>query len=151
MYGRTSSSEQGRHVGGGGSFRRLLVGYDGSHDAQRALRAATALARGLNGEVHVLVALRRPAHTETPAELARAVDAEKTRLTRGLAEAGGEGLPLHIVDGDDPAGALAEHAERHGFDLLVVGAHGSGSATHRGVGHCPEALVRHHPCPVVVV
>lgn len=138
-------------MGGGGSFRRLLVGYDGSHDAQRALRAATGLARGLDGEVHILVALRRPAHTETPAGLASAVGAERARLTRGLAEAGGTGLALHVVDGDDPAAALAEHAERHGFDLIVVGAHGNDSATHRRVGRCPQALIRRHPCPIMVV
>jgi nucleotide-binding universal stress UspA family protein len=138
-------------MGGGGSFRRLLVGYDGSQDAQRALRAANALARGLNGEVHVLVAVRHPAHTETPAETASAAEAERTRLTRGLAEAGGAGLPLHVVDSDDPARALAEHAGRHGFDLVVVGRHGNESATHRGAGRCPEALLRNHLCPVVVV
>jgi nucleotide-binding universal stress UspA family protein len=147
----TSNYEPLGARGGSGSFRRLLVGYDGSHDAQRALRAATALARCLDGEVHVLVVLRRPAHTETPAEAAGAIEAERSRLTRGLAEAGGAGLVLRVVDGDDPATALAKHAERHGFDLLVVGAHGSESVTHRGVGHCPEALLRHHPCPVVVV
>ena len=149
MGARAEASKEG--TWGVGSFRRLLVGYDGSHDAQRALRAATGLVRGFDGEVHVLVALRRPAHTETPAELARAADAERARLTRGLAEVGGTGLPLHVVDGDDPAAALAEHAERHGFDLIVVGTHGNDSATHRGVGRCPEALIRHHPCPILVV
>jgi nucleotide-binding universal stress UspA family protein len=146
------SNDEQRGLGGaGGSFHRLLVGYDGSHDAQRALRAANALARGLSGEVHVLVAVHQPVHTETAAAASSATDAQRARLTRGLAEAGGAGLPLHVVDGDDPAGALSEHAERHGFDLLVVGTHGNESATRRGVGHCPEALLRHHPCPVVVV
>ena len=151
MYWCTSNREHETALGEGGSFRRLLVGYDGSHDAQRALRAATALARGLNGDVHVLVAVHRPAHTETPAEAARATESEQARLTSGLAEAGGSGLPLHVVNADDPAAALAEHAERHGFDLIVVGAHGNERVTHHGMGHCPEALLRHHPCPVVVV
>lgn len=139
------NNERGSTQGGGGSFRRLLVGYDGSQDAQRALRAATALARDLNGEVHVLGAVRPPAHTEAPSEVAHVIDVERDRLTRALAEAGSGGLPLHLVEGDDLAAALAEHAERHGFDLVVVGAYGS----HRGVAH--ELVLRHHPCPVVVV
>lgn len=128
-----------------------MVGYDGSHDAQRALRAAIALARGLNGEVQVLTTLPRPAHTETTAEGVSVSGSPRAWLTARMAEAGGGGLPLHLVEGDDAASALAEHAERHGFDLVVVGTHGSESTSHRGVGHCPERLLRHHPCPVVVV
>jgi len=110
-----------------------------------------ALASGLNGEVHVLTALRRRAHTETPTEGVRALGSERTWLTMRMAEAGAGGVPLQLVEAEDAASALAEHALRHGFDLVVVGTHGSESTSHRGVGQCPERLLRHHPCPVVVV
>ena len=58
--------------GPGGVFRRILVGFDGSKEAQHALRVAAALAADLNGEVRVLMVVRPSAHAETPAELARA-------------------------------------------------------------------------------
>lgn len=138
----------------GGAFRRILVGFDGSREAQEALRAAVALADELRGEVRVLLVVRPPSHVETPGELAAAAAAERDSLSRGLSElrhATGRGVDRRVVHADDPARALADHAEEHGFDLLVVGCHGRDHATHRGIGGSVEALLRRHPCPVLVV
>ena len=43
----------------GGVFRRVLVGYDGSTEAQHALQVAAALAADLRGEAHVLLSSAR--------------------------------------------------------------------------------------------
>jgi nucleotide-binding universal stress UspA family protein len=140
----------------GGVFRRILVGYDGSKEAQHALRIALALAADLHGEVQVLAVVRPPAHAETPEELARAAEAERENLSRGFADLGsqarhGSEPQSHVVFADDPARAIAEHVADHGFDLVVVGDHGREQITHRGIGRSVEALLRHHPCPVLVV
>jgi nucleotide-binding universal stress UspA family protein len=139
----------------GRAFRRILVGYDGSREAQDALRAAVALGDEVDGDVRVLLVLRPRAHAETPEELARAASAERDNLSQGL-EALLEGrkgrLPdTRVVVAEDPAHALASHAEEHGFDLVVVGCHGRDQLTHRGIGQSLEGLLRHHPCPVLVV
>lgn len=136
------------------TFRRVLVGYDGSAEAQRALRTAVALAGDLGGEAHVLLVVRPPVHAETneAADLAAAAEAEN--LARGLQEHLGPrdaDVTTEFVVSDDPGRALAEHAEEHGFDLVVVGGHGREQPTHRGIGQSLEILLRHHPCPVVVV
>ncbi len=146
----------GPHDHPAGVFRRILVGFDGSTEAQHALRVAIALASELGGRTHVLLVVRPPAHAETGEEAARAAESEREHLSSGLAEA--ERLTPHtaaivteVVVADDPAGAIAAYAEKHGFDLVVVGTHGRERSTHRGIGRSVESLLRHHPCPVLVV
>jgi len=140
----------------GGVFRRVLVGYDGSTEAQHALQVAAALAADLRGEAHVLSVIRPGAHAETAEERERAIEAERENLSRGLGTIRadvhhGGTVTTEVVSADDPALAVAAYAEEHGFDLIVVGGHGREQATHRGLGKSLEALLRHHPCPVLVV
>jgi nucleotide-binding universal stress UspA family protein len=140
--------------GRAGTFRRILVGFDGSSEAQHALRVAIALAADLQGEAHVLLVVRPPTHAETPAERARADDAERERLSRGLAAVPTSAQPeisTEVVVADDPEDELASYAAEHGFDVVVVGRHGREQTTHRGMGRSLEALLRRHPCPVLVV
>jgi nucleotide-binding universal stress UspA family protein len=142
--------------GPGGVFRRVLVGFDGSEEARRALGIAIALVADLHGEVHVLLVVRPPAHSETPEELARAEEAERDNLSAGLAGVQNQtrhtwAVTTDVVFADDPAAAIARHAADHGFDLIVVGDRGREKVTHRGIGHSLEALLLDHPCPVLVV
>lgn len=144
------------HPGPGGVFRRILVGFDGSADAQRALRVAIALAADLQGEAHVLLVVQPAAHAETPEERAQAARYETENLSRGLSDVQNQTqhrweVTTDVVFADDPAHAIAAYAEEHGYDLLVVGSHGREQPTHRGVGQSVEALLRHHPCPLLVV
>jgi nucleotide-binding universal stress UspA family protein len=143
-------------TGPGGMFRRVLVAYDGSNEAQHALHVAAALAADLGGDTEVLLVVRPPAHVETPEERARAAQAEKENLSRGLEAAQRQtrhqwDVSVKVVYADDPAVAIAAYAEEHGFDLIVVGGHGRERMIHRGIGHSLEALLRQHPCPVLVV
>jgi nucleotide-binding universal stress UspA family protein len=149
-----TSDERGFNDGPGGVFRRILVGFDGSTEARHALRMAIALAADLHGDVHALLVVRSPAHAETPEGQSRAADAERENLSRGLSDVSNQTqweVTTDIVFADDPAEAIAQHAAEHGFDLIVVGVHGREQMTHRGIGHSLEALLRHHPCPVLVV
>lgn len=146
------TSEQIEHAG---AFRRILVGFDGSEEAQGALRTALELAAEIRGEVRVLLVVRPPAHTETAEDRAAAAAAERENLSRGLAvqasDTKGLRIDTRVVFADDPAQVLAEHAEEHGFDLVVVGCHGREQMTHRGIGHSLQSLLLNHPCPVLVV
>lgn len=148
--------QAGMGDGPGGVFRRVLVGFDGSAEARHALRIAIDLAADLHGDVHALMVVRPPAHVETPEERTRATEAERANLSRGLSAVTNQTqhrweVSTDVVFADDPAKAIAEHADVHGFDLVVVGVHGREQMTHRGIGRSLEALLRHHPCPVLVV
>ena len=137
-------------------FRRILVGYDGSTEAQRALQVAAPLAADLQGEAHVLLVVRPGAHAETPEERERAAGGRARQPLEGpQLDADPEPHPWERLDGGRlrrrPAQAIASYAEEHGFDLVVVGGHGREQMTHRGIGRSLEALLRHHPCPVLVV
>lgn len=147
------SQGDGRPVTHGGEFRRVLVGYDGSEKAKDALRAGLALVEELGGDLRVLLIVRPPAHAETPEELREAEAAERRNLSRGLLDQGetGRDVDTKVVFADDPGRALADHAEEYGFDIVVVGDHGRDHATHRGIGRSLEALLRRHPCPVLVI
>ena len=151
-----ATDRQSSESGTGGMFRRVLVGYDGSTDAVRALRAALGLAADLRGEALVLLVVRLPAHFETPEDRLNAAESERENLVRGLSVVQGQAVlrsdvSTVVIYADDPARAIADYAEEHGFDLVVVGGHGREQITHRGLGRSVEALLRHHPCPVLVV
>ena len=66
---------------GGGVFRRILVGYDGSTEAQHALGVGSALAADLRGETHVLLErLRSIARQRSEAQSAFCKHAEPSTL-----------------------------------------------------------------------
>lgn len=137
-------------------FHRVLVGYDGSPAARSALRVAIALAADLHTDIHVLIVIRPPAHTETDEEREVAAAAERDNLSKGLSDHAGDisknvDVSVDVVHADDPAQAIADFVDRYGFDLVVVGRHGREQLTHRGIGQSLEGLLRRHPCPVLVV
>lgn len=140
------------------SFRRILVGWDGSPDAAHALRAAVSLAAELRAEVLVLSVLKRPIHAESREEAEQAMlehHLEVVHELSGQLSSGGQAgelrLRQEVVEADEPARALRQFAVEHGFDLLVVGRHGVDRARHPRIGGVTEDQVRHSPCPVLVV
>jgi nucleotide-binding universal stress UspA family protein len=137
-------------------FRRVLVGWDGSAGAGRALSAAVDLAAALGAEIVVLAVVPSPAHTKTTESRAAELDAAHRRMGEALADfrhdsaAAGVAIVDAVVAASDPGDALVAHAHEHGFDLLVVGRHGT-AAVHPGVGKVTERVVRHATLPVLVV
>jgi nucleotide-binding universal stress UspA family protein len=136
-----------------GVFRRMLVGFDGSEGSVHALRVTRSLAADVGGEVHVLMVIQPPAHAETDEERRSSAEAERSSLSLRLAssDAASADVTTHVILADHPAVAIAEYAAEHGFDLVVVGTHGRERATHGGIGSSLDALLRDHPCPVLVV
>ena len=142
---------------GGGVFRRILVGYDGSTEARHALQVAAALAVELQGTTHVLLVVRPGAHAgDAGGARAGAGGGTLQPVPRASAPCAprasppGTSRPRPCMP-TTPARAIASYAEERGFDLVVVGGHGREQVTRRGIGRSLEALLRHHPCPVLVV
>lgn len=138
----------------GRMFTRILVGFDGSASATHALRLAHRLAADAgHGEVTALAVV--PAtRAETEGGRRRAEEATREELGRSYAEATAGADPdtsrLRIVEGRQVAETLAGYAEEHGFDLVVLGRHGTAGALHPHVGHITETLVRNERVAVLL-
>lgn len=141
-----------------GTFRRILVGWDGSRDAQHALRVGTHLAAEIGAEIVILGVLKRHPHAETPDEAIEELAERRLEVVNEIEASTKQGalssaarLRVETIDADNPAAALGRYASEHGFDLLIVGRHGLDRAAHPRVGGVTEHQVRNSPCPVMVV
>jgi nucleotide-binding universal stress UspA family protein len=138
--------------------RRVVVGVDGSEQAQRALRWAVDHAAATGASLEVIQAWHVPyigadpyggVLVLDPADFERVA---KEQLERALAAvdlapvtAGVQrSTPCH-----QPAAALIDAAK--GAELVVVGARGLGGFAGLLLGSTSSQLVHHAPCPVVVV
>lgn len=143
------------------SYRTIVVGYDGSSDADRAI-AVAAEEVAPDGTVHVVTAF----HPETSAQVARHLQelpeefryvydtaaAESRTQEAALARLTEQGVQCagHLVP-DDPATAVIEVAEREGADLVVVGSRGIGRVKRFLRGSVSARVANHAPMSVLIV
>ena len=140
-------------------FRRILVPYDFSASARRALAVATRLARAHRGRLLVLHVIG-PFHPATalPAEAttwmpeAELIRSERGRLQRIVARTmGRRNVPpveCRIVIGD-PFHRITDAAR--GVDSIVMATAGRTGLSHLLIGSVAEKVVRHAPVPVLTV
>lgn len=141
------------HIEGG-----IVVGHDGSRASTHALEWAGRLAARLGEPLHVLRAWSmsnapRPASftggyvpslTEFEEAVREALEADVSRA--GLPD----GVPVSLHACHGAAGQrLVESAA--GADLLVLASRGAGGFRGLRFGSTADQVVRHAPCPVVVV
>ena len=142
---------------GATSFRRILVGWDCSPGAAAALRAAAALAGDEEAHVVALAVLKPAPHTEDAAEGAADFDGrqrfaqETFARARDLLPSAQRGrVTLRFAESGNAAHTVCEHAQQHGFDLLVVGRHGTGGVLHPRLGHVAATAARKAVLPVLL-
>jgi nucleotide-binding universal stress UspA family protein len=131
---------------------RIVVGIDGSQPSREALRWAVAQAVLTSGRVQAVIAWSHPLSSGLPvlAEVDWRGDARRA-LDVALAEVLGEGAAAVepcAMEGH-PARVLLQAAK--GADLLVVGSRGHGGFAGVLLGSVSDYVVKHAPCPVVVV
>ncbi len=137
-------------------FRRVLVGYDGSHPARRALQVALDLAQRYQAAVIALAVVRPPEFAELEAEVdaalveARGPLAEAFRWAREQARQAGVQLHLRTQVGH-PAEVLVRVAREEGVDLIVLGRRGLTPVQRWMLGSVSERVLRYAHCPVMVV
>jgi nucleotide-binding universal stress UspA family protein len=142
----------------------LVVGYDGSAPATRALDAAAALLRGRDGSIDVVYVPHLPAVDMLSAdavagmettfdEVARDVHAQATEQLRGREERWqferGQDM---LTDIPDLLVRVAEKArDAHPGDNVAIVVGSSSQARHRVVGSVAVSLARRSPVPLVIV
>jgi nucleotide-binding universal stress UspA family protein len=141
-------------------FRNVLVPYDFSPDAERALRVALELAREARGRVMVLHAvppLSRligvPPGVFPPALLSAVLPADQrrrleARVARALAGRRSPRVTCKVVVAEPPAAILDAAA---GATAIVMGTLGLTGLSHLVIGSVAEKVVRHAGIPVLTI
>ena len=137
--------------------RTILLATDGSEDSARARDAAVDLARETGSELHVVhVGLLSPwavPDTLSDAQFERlrqqaqqVLDGEVSKIQ----EAGGNLADVHLKMGRADV-EIVRLAQQIRAGLLVIGNRGQGTIARILLGSDAESIVRHAPCPVMVV
>jgi nucleotide-binding universal stress UspA family protein len=110
-------------------FQRILIAWDGSPLAQRALDVAIDLARRYDAELVAASIAYSPVQAETAADREASAATARRYLEQTFAdvadraERAGISVEHRIIDAEAPASALVSYAHEHAFDLLVLGHH----------------------------
>ena len=138
-------------------FRKILLAYDGSEGANRALEVALAEARVHQAELWALaVEERLPRFSATVDE----VQEEKTfanqhygkLLAAAQARAQEAGIELKtLLRPGHPAKTIVEVAKEGNFDVILVGHSGLSGVWAKFLGTTAEKVSRHAPCGVLIV
>ena len=133
-------------------MQKIVVGYDGSEHARRALARAAALAK--SGSSLTVVSAARVTLLVRGGSAINPVDAEErdhalTEARSILADLGAEAT---FVEGSgDPADVIVQEAENLGADLIIVGTQGLNFAKRWLIGSVSTKVVQHAHCDVLVV
>lgn len=137
----------------------IVVGIDGSDNSQHAIRWAIDRARRTGGRIRAVHAWHIPYSAFGPGPLgAPSIPGDTLEdYSEGLVtailgsvetESGDVEIEPVVVEGP-AARVLIEEAQ--GADLLVVGSRGTGGFAGLLIGSATDQVVKHAPCPVVVV
>lgn len=141
-------------------IRHILVGFDGSESARKALRFAHDLAVQTHAKLTLLFVLELP-HVLPIGPLdgylvtAPSRDPEEIKTVQRLLDEAVADLPAAEVDKRVEVGRAAdvvcEQANRLGADLIVVGARGLSAGGRWLLGSVSDRVTHHAGRPVVVV
>ena len=136
-------------------FRKILVGYDGSPLAEKAVDLAIRFGICQKSAVSVLAVARLP-EPATSVELEAVLDDAREHFEIGLkrvverGQAHGVEIATDIVVGH-PGEQIIHRAEADGIDLIIVGRRGRSMISRMMLGSVSERVLRYAHCPVMVV
>ena len=142
-------------------FLHLVVGYDGSPPASRALDAAVNLLQGRAGHIEVVYVAHLSSMVSLSPGAVAEMEADFDDIAKELRTSAAERLGARVPawDFQRRQGLIAEEliaaaTDVHEADasktvVIVVGS--SSHAAHRMVGSAAVSLARHAPVPLVIV
>ncbi len=128
---------------------KILVGYDGSNSAKRALETALQHALAFDAAVDVVHSMEKGSASEQEAiaEAERALEWAKSLFTE-------KGVSCHthlLIRGLTPGEDLVEFARDHGSDEIIVGIERRSKVSKLLLGSTAQFVILNAPCPVVTV
>lgn len=139
------------------SFRKILIAVDNSPIAARAAEVGAELAGNLHAQI-ALVHTIEPEQLFGPGveiprdELETALEKDSAQLMADLRASLPPGVPAQqFVEEGSPGEVIVKTAAEWGADAIVIGSHGRRGVTRAILGSVAEFVMRHAPCPVLVV
>jgi nucleotide-binding universal stress UspA family protein len=139
----------------------LIVGYDGSPPASRALDAAVSLLSGRAGRIEAVYVAHLPSIDMMSPGAVAEMEVSFEEIARDLRTAAGEQLRgreerwgferRQGLIADELIAAAAGTGDAHPGDSVAIVVGSSSHAMHRVVGSVAVSLARHSPVPLVVV
>jgi multicomponent Na+:H+ antiporter subunit G len=153
LAGGATGDPDGEREDGDSALHTIVVGYDGSEEARRALERVAMLAGDDTAVAVVTAGSLLPA---APRGAGSADDDERVERRRVLdealellAELGVEAEPVEAIG--DAADALVDTARDIGADLVVIGRRGRTGAARVLLGSVSTTVVNRAHCDVLVV
>jgi nucleotide-binding universal stress UspA family protein len=136
-------------------MKKIVVGYDASPEADRALERAAEVAKAFDAEVvvtsfaHILAAGGKGLSGIDPIDPPDLHEEEARQAQKRLAELG---VAASTVDGlGDPGSMIVKVAEAQEADLIVVGSHTASAFQRFFTGSVSDKVKHRAPCDVLVV
>jgi nucleotide-binding universal stress UspA family protein len=139
----------------------LVVGYDDSPPASRAVDAAVRLLRGRDGNIDVVYVAHLPSLDMLSADATVQMEADFDQIEKELRSSAAKQLDpqgvaweFHRYEGfipDELMAAAKAAGDAHPGDTVVIIVGSSSHASHRVVGSVAVNLARHSRVPVVIV
>ncbi|MFD3933628.1 universal stress protein [Streptomyces sp. NPDC058611] len=132
----------------------VVLGYDESPGAERALRVALEVAAAFGEPLVLVFGAAAPGSTgeEYRAHREAVRQAGRSALAHAVEAADAAGVPsaVEVVD-EKPAQALLDAAERHDARVIIVGSWGDSPIRGALLGSTPHKLLHLSPVPVLCV
>ena len=139
------------------NLKKILVPIDFSESSRKALHYAMSLAKQFHAEIlllHVVeIVTPSPAVTFPESESLNVKLHEEAakRLSEWRHEVVSHAAVKAAVRGGIPYRDIVAAADESNIDLIILGTHGRTGLAHLLIGSTAERVVRHAPCPVMVV
>ena len=136
-----------------GGMSTIVVGYDGSDAAKRALGRAAQLV----DDGHVTVVSATHVHPHGARGPGPIVDPEEEKerqrdLDEAISILAEKGIkPRAVIGHEDPGDVIIEEAKDLDADLIVVGTRGLNVLTRTMLGSVSSKVIHEAPCDVLVV
>ena len=143
-------------------YSTILVPLDGSALSERAIPHARDLALKYGAEITLLRATALPDRVYALPDLTAAAYMERYRETEQEAirdylktwkeRLEADGIVCHVSHRlDDAAAAIVDQAEVEDIDLIVMSTHGRGGLDRWVHGSVASKVLRHAPCPLLLI
>jgi len=146
------------------NLKRILVPVDFSQQSRKAMEYALSFARQFNAEVHLLhvieiAPLAAPAWPVSPVPMMQDVTTQASlresaakQLAGWRQEISSEArVKATVREGVSAHAEIVAAANDGNVDLVILGTQGRTGLAHLLIGSTAERVVRHAPCPVLVV